>query len=94
MAFDARGASLYLKPASNPVYSRGQVNGAGVEVQLVHEGRQLGRLVLGSRRSGVSYSTHDRDALQRSADSVSEALALAEHLGHRPLPNQHLGKEE
>ncbi len=94
MAFDARGAALYLKPASNPVYSRGQVNGTGVEVQLVHEGRQLGRLVLGARRGNVSYSTHDRDARQRSADSVSEALALAEHLGHRPLPNQHVGKEE
>jgi hypothetical protein len=94
LAFDAHGAALYLKPASNPVYSRGPVNGAGVEVMLVHEGRQLGRLVLGSRRGGVSYSTHDRDALQRSADSVSEALALAEHLGHRPLPNQHVGKEE
>ena len=94
IAFDARGAALYLKPASNPVYSRGHVNGTGVEVQLVHEGRQLGRLVVGSRRGNVSYSTHDRDALQRSADSVSEALALAEHLGHRPLPNLNVGKED
>jgi len=55
-----------------------------IEVLLRHESWQLGRLVLGSRRGDAAYTQHDRDSLQRSADSVGEALALAEHLGHRP----------
>ncbi|HKW72582.1 MAG TPA: hypothetical protein VJQ08_07130, partial [Candidatus Dormibacteraeota bacterium] len=83
-AFDARGAVLYLHSSdpSSPLYSRGQVNGKeGIEVQLRYEDRHLGRLVLGSRRGDIAYTQQDRDALQRSADSVSEALAIAEHLG-------------
>ncbi|HKW70414.1 MAG TPA: hypothetical protein VJP81_07500 [Candidatus Dormibacteraeota bacterium] len=87
-AFDARGAVLYLdsSDSSQPVYSRGQVNGKeGIEVPLRYEDRSLGRLVLGSRRGDVGYTQQDREALQRSADSVSEALALATHLGFRPL---------
>ena len=87
-AFDARGAVLYLHMTgtSNPLYSRGQVNGEeGIEVPLRYEDRLLGRLVLGRRRGDVEYTRHDRELLQRSADSVSEALALAEHLGFKPL---------
>jgi hypothetical protein len=87
-AFDARGAALYLHSSgsSNPFYSRGRLNGEeGVEVILRYEERQLGRLVLGSRRGDISYSPHDLEVLQRSADSVSEALALAEDLGFRSL---------
>lgn len=96
VAFNARGAALYLLPddATKPVYTRGHLNGGVVvEVPLRHEGRMLGRLALGGRRGDVSYSTHDRDALQRSADSVGEALALAEHLGHRPLLDFRTEKE-
>ncbi len=91
-AFDARGAALYLRSneAAGPLYSRGQVNGeAGIEVPLRYEDRPLGRLVLGSRRGDVAYTEHDRELPQRSADSVGEALALAEHLGFRPLPKSH-----
>ena len=91
-AFDARGAALYLRSGetSSPVYSRGDLNSdEGIEVPLRYEDRQLGRLVLGSRRGDVTYTEHDRDLLQRSADSVGEALALAEHLGFRPLPKSH-----
>ena len=87
-AFDARGAVLYLDSSnsSKSAYSRGQVNGKeGIEVPLRYEDRSLGRLVLGGRRGDLGYSQEDREVLQRSADSVSEALALAAHLGFRPL---------
>lgn len=94
-AFDARGAALYLQPSDHtPVYSLGRLNGeTAMEVPLRHEGRELGRLKLGSRRGDLSYTTHDRATLQRSADVVGEALALAQHLGHRPLTKPDLGKE-
>jgi hypothetical protein len=39
-----------------------------------------------ARRLGnAAYGGPDREALQNCADSVDEALALAVHLGHRPL---------
>lgn len=87
-AFDARGAALYLHSSNEtPLYSRGHLNGeASVEVALLHEDRQLGRLVLGNRRGNINYSQRDLLALQRSADSIAEALALAEHLGFRGPP--------
>jgi two-component system, NarL family, sensor kinase len=88
VALNARGAALYLDPreTTNPLYSRGHLNGEPVlEVPLRHEGTQFGRLALGGRRGDITYTKHDRDALQRSADSVGEALALAAHFGHRPL---------
>jgi hypothetical protein len=87
-AFDARGAALYFEPfdGGEPLYCRGQLNGdPRIEVPLRHEGAQLGRLVLGARRGGAAYTRHDHDALQRSADSVGEALDLATQLGHRPF---------
>jgi hypothetical protein len=86
-AFDARGAALYLESdGTSPLYSRGRLNGeAALEVQLRHEGHSLGRLVMGPRRGDIAYAQGDREALQRSADSVGEALALADHLGHGPL---------
>lgn len=86
-AFDARGAALYLDSGGeSPLYSRGRFNGdSALEIPLRHDGRPLGRLVLGSRRGDIAYTPGDREALQRSADSVGEALALAVHLGHGPL---------
>lgn len=84
-AFNARGAELYLTPAARPVYTRGEVNGAGgVEVTLRHGGREVGRLVMGSRRGGALYSERDRLALQSTADSVADAIELAEHRGLPP----------
>ncbi|HET7465404.1 MAG TPA: GAF domain-containing protein [Candidatus Dormibacteraeota bacterium] len=95
VAFDARGASLFLGPngASTAIYSRGSVKGDGcIGVPLRYEDRQFGHLLLGSRRGGASYSKRDRELLQRSADSVGDALALAEHLGFRPLPTSARGQ--
>lgn len=86
IAFNADGAELYLHPSDGPLYCHGHVNGgASIEVQLRHEGQRLGRLVVGRRRGDIAYSKHDREALQRSADTVGEALALAAHFGHQPL---------
>jgi hypothetical protein len=84
-AFDARGAALYMGSAdgSDPFYGLGHLDGgAAVEVGLHHDGVQFGRLVLGTRRGDAAYTKHDVESLQRSADSVGEALALADHLGH------------
>ncbi|HEX2646134.1 MAG TPA: hypothetical protein VHO95_02805, partial [Candidatus Dormibacteraeota bacterium] len=89
-AFDARGAAVYLQPDSEtPLFTRGSLNGETcVEIELRFAERKLGRLVLGSRRGDLTYSPHDLAALQQSADSIAEALALAAHLGFRPLPRQ------
>jgi hypothetical protein len=87
-AFDARSAAVYLdfSDPSKPVYSRGQLNGdVKVEVGLRYRDGNVGRLVLGSRRGDLGYTASDRAALQRLADSVGEALGLADHLGLRPL---------
>lgn len=83
IAFDARGAAVYVE--SEEIYCRGHMNGDPVlEFMLRHDGRSIGRLVLGTRRGDAAYSRRDREALQRSADSVGEALALATRFGHRP----------
>jgi hypothetical protein len=85
-AFDARGAELYLNPSEKrPAYTRGHIKGeAEVEVILRFEDRQYGRLVLGSRRGDIEYTQPDRALLQRSADSVAEALALGSQLSFKP----------
>ena len=94
-AFDARSAALYLDPNANPRYERGHVNGhAEVEVDIRSGDTRFGRLVLGARRGNIEYTARDVALLQRSADSVGEALALAAHLGFRPLSKAHSGKEK
>ena len=82
-AFGARSAALYLDGnPDTPTYTQGQTDGAAaLEVYLRHQERQLGRLVLGSRRGDLAYTRSDRDALQRSADLVGKALALAARYG-------------
>lgn len=87
-AFDAQGAAVYLRSYSEaaPLYSRGRFESeVEVEVRLGHDGAQYGRLVLARRRGDADYTTRDRFVLQKSADSVGEALALAAHLGLKPL---------
>lgn len=87
-AFDAQGAAVYLDSYgdSTPLYSRGRVDGdVEIEVPLRYDGTQYGRLLLARRRGDADYTTQDRVALQKSADSVGEALALAAHLGFKPL---------
>ena len=93
-AFDARSAALYLDPNANPRYERGHVNGhAEVEVDIRSGETRYGRLVLGGRRGNIEYTAGDVALLQKSADSVGEALALAAHLGFRPLSQAHSRKE-
>ena len=87
-AFDAKGAAVYLHSFGEvaPYYSRGRVEGeVAVEVQLRFDGRPYGSLVLGSRRGDLDYTARDRVLLQKSVDSVAEALALATHLGFKRL---------
>jgi len=86
LAFDAYGAELYLRSADGSLYCRGEMHGeVSIEVVLRHEGTDFGRLVMGRRRGDAAYTRRDREALQRSADSVGEALALAAHFGHQPM---------
>lgn len=89
-AFDARSGALYLDGDSDsPRHSRGRIKDDPIlEVALRHDGRSLGRLVMGTRRGDIAYTDVDRAALQRSADSAGEALALAEHLGHGLRPSR------
>lgn len=84
-AFDARSAALYLD-GDKPIHSHGELDGdVAFEVVLRHEGRTLGRLVMGSRRGDAGYTQADRAALQRSADAVGEALVIAVRLGEGRL---------
>jgi hypothetical protein len=53
--------------------------------RLRYAGAKYGRLVPARRRGDIEYTAHDRAALQQWADSVGEALALAAHLGFKPL---------
>ncbi len=88
VAYDARGAALYLPSGAHEklFYHRGEIQGRStIEVGLSHEGTAVGRLLLGGRRGDAAYSKHDRIALQRSAESVANALMLAARLGERQL---------
>lgn len=85
MAFEAEGGKLYLYPyhRSNPFHSRGTIEtGPSLEIQIHHGDEELGRLVLGRRRGGITYSRRDVDALKRSGAALGTALALANDLGH------------
>lgn len=93
VAFDARGAAVYLQ-SEEPIYNRGHLNGNPcLEVPIRHGSRQLGRLVLAERRGHIFYAERDREALQKSADSVGEAVALAAHYGHQPYPSSRVSQE-
>ena len=88
VAYSARGVALFLTPdtSQEPSYSRGQLGGDRVvDVELRYEDHELGRLVLAGRRGGVVYSQRDVAALQRSANAVGKALALAARTGVEPL---------
>ncbi|HYM83536.1 MAG TPA: hypothetical protein VEY67_05255 [Candidatus Dormibacteraeota bacterium] len=78
-AFNARGAAVYLSPAlGEPFFRQGDApDEAAVVVDLRHESQSVGLLVMGARRGSIEYTSRDRDALQRSADVVAEALVLA-----------------
>ncbi len=86
--FEAVGGALYLDhyDHSNPFHTRGRLDGSVLEVTVRHAERNLGRLLLGHRRSNRPYSEHDRAAIQRSADALGEALAVGHDLGHVHQP--------
>src|SRR2546427_2389774 len=74
----ATGAALYLDGASeHPTLTHGNWDGqAELTVPLRTGDRELGRLALGRRRSGVEYSDWETARLQRTADTVAHALSL------------------
>lgn len=84
-AFEAEGGALYLHAhdRSRPFHSRGHLaEKPPIEVAVHHDGRDLGRLVLGRRRGGIDYSHRDLEALKTAAASLGEALVVAAELGH------------
>lgn len=84
-AFEAVGGELYLDAYGHhqPFHASGLLGSeTAVEVAIRHAEGNLGKLMLGRRRGSVPYSEHDRKAIQRSADALGEALAVAHELGH------------
>lgn len=82
--FEAVGGALYLDSygQAQPFHAHGSLDGqCAVEVAVRHAERSLGRLMLGHRRGGATYSARDRKALQRSADAVGQALGVGAELG-------------
>jgi len=83
--FEAVGGAIYLESfdSSRPYHASGQLSEeSSIEVSIRHAERSLGRLRLGHRRGGATYSEHDRRTIQRSADALGEAIAVAHHFGH------------
>jgi hypothetical protein len=82
-AFDAAGGAVYLSSAGEPrlVQSHGDWRGEGaVRVPLARGDQQLGELVLGPRRDGERYSTHDLAHLSDTAGSVARLISLVDWL--------------
>jgi hypothetical protein len=86
--FDAEGGAIYLRDhALLPFHQLGSLDGGTVvDLAVRHEGREMGRLLLGRRRGGADYSHRDVEALKRSAAALGEALAVASELGHLAEP--------
>ena len=87
-AFEAEGGLIYLgEHDSRPFHSKGSLTGGtAVDVSVHHDGRDMGRLLLGRRRGGIDYSHRDLEALKRSAAALGGALVLASDLGHMMHP--------
>lgn len=88
-AFEAVGGTLYLDSYGHtrPFHTHGNVDGeVAVEVAVRHAERSLGRLLLGHRRGGAAYSERDREALQKSANVLGEALCVGAAFGHVSPP--------
>jgi len=83
-AFEAEGGLIYLGDhGSGPFHAKGSLKGGtAVDVSVQHDGRDMGRLLLGRRRGGIDYSHRDLEALKRSAAALGGALVLASDLGH------------
>jgi hypothetical protein len=55
-------------------------NKPALDIPLQKNGTMFGTLSLGARRDGIAYSPHDREMLQQTADTVADALAVADHI--------------
>jgi hypothetical protein len=53
---------------------------SALDIPLQKNGTMFGKLSLSTRRDGIAYSSHDREILQQTADTVADALALANHV--------------
>jgi len=84
MGLEAEGAALISHDADSALLTSGSWQGiVWLSVPLNYDGREVGRLVLGPRRNGRSYTAADEAALKEKA----EALALAISLSPTPVPD-------
>jgi hypothetical protein len=77
--FDAKDGAVYLRGEGDMqlVHKLGPwQNAPEITIPLEHQGSQLGRLALGTRRNSRPYSLHDRELLLQTANSVAAAIAL------------------
>jgi len=96
-AYDARAGAFYLdlEGRSTTVYSvGGSLDHTALEVRFSHNDRDQGRLLLGPRPGGLTYSRRDHQALERSARAVAEALVVAMRLGHADGNPAHVHPDE
>ncbi len=83
-AFDAQGGAIYRERDGTRQLAcrRGQWDeGAQIAIPLHHNGRNVGVMLLGPRPGGSGYADHERDAIQRCANTVASALMLREARG-------------
>lgn len=82
-AFEASGGALFLgnDHRGEPNFVLGEWKGdARVTVPLQSDGDHFGIIELGAKRNGTTYTQDERDALQRNADRVAQALAIVKRL--------------
>jgi hypothetical protein len=78
-SFQAEFVSLSLDANGRmtPRYSSGMAHGEpALTIALRSQGEEIGVLALGQRHDGLAYTQHDKQALQRCADSMADAISL------------------
>ena len=77
--FDARAGAVYLQHSGKVrlVHSIGELGDvADTTIPLEHDGRRIGQLELGARRTGRPYDARDRELLAQNANAVAAAVWL------------------